>query len=210
MTPKYPTLATSTPGCSEVYCRAVLLVEYRPTFTQPPPYELITLLFAHGVTGPRERCTAGQHSWSVVSAVVHRSYFSSTGRRRRLHTPPHSPLLLVRQSNYALNRCFNGTQNMLKTNQRKKERRARGAGWWPPRLHADSRLARAEKGNTLGSHAVGSSGSVMRSLSLGRCALVASTLMRTRTLLKARVRVNVGAGLGLGLGLGSGSGCGSG
>ena len=32
-----------------------------------------------------------------------------------------------------------------------------------------------------GAHAVGSRGSVMRSLSLGRWALVASTLMRTRT-----------------------------
>ena len=54
-----------------------------------------------------------------------------------------------------------------------------------------------------GSHAVGSSGSVMRSLSLGRWALVASTLMRTRTLSKAGVRVKVGLGLGLGLGPGS-------
>ena len=38
----------------------------------------------------------------------------------------------------------------------------------------------------------------MRSLSLGRWALVASTLMRTRTLSKAGVRVKVGLGLGLG------------
>ena len=37
-----------------------------------------------------------------------------------------------------------------------------------------------------GSQAVGSTGFVMRSLSFGRCALVASTLMRTLTLSKVR------------------------